>query len=1116
MSKLYPPHLEGVLPAFSGTGSTLNIKIPFGLNRAVSKSEIKGFALKVKNITANMYITQTFQTAPDKFSLNKNPYVIFPVEKKFFQLGQYYKVQIAFINQSNETGYFSSVGTIKYAGKPTVTIAGLKDGQDNNHMYSYTGEYIQDSQDTSEKLYQSRFLLLDTNSNTVQSSGWILHNSLNDTAGNSAHESFTFTKALTVNATYYVQWQTESVSGLRINSAKYRVADKNNTPLKLPVTLQAYADEEDGFIDVFFRLKKGQSEKSTLTGYYTLSRMASNASNQWVELATFTFNKSAAVRHLWRDFNIEQGITYTYAIQKKNDSAGVGSILMSSRYLSNKCTGAFLDCFISDGTRQLKIRFNSQISTFRKTILENKSETIGGKYPFVFRNGQVNYREIGISGLISYQMDDNNKFLNRKNKLGLEMPLSDQSQANITAERIFREEVEKWLTNGENKLFRSPTEGNCIVRLLDVTLSPENGVNRMLYNFSCSACEIADYNIASLKKYNLLFTEPVTNFIDIELEQIRFDGGVSGTLPPFRDTSSAYKAAQALAPFSVAADAPMLLSSTDTINNDSQPMLLSFEDEAIPAFSIEDNFAVYSPADFEEFPQDDEISMAAQISLFDAPLDEDIVDTPSELEDDLGNVKEFSNDRVIPSTESNFIPAILPSGLSLDETITKFVSFQMYGIDTEFNKTIVAIPSYIDAGLTIAISAIHFSRIVNANSALGELFKYDESTKTYLLYTKTENPKVELLKNEFLNLINKKTYIGGYNLNGEEIILNGTSKIYSIEIQDALPGMQFKIDNELFLITKTGYFYSEFDDGIETLTIPTIGDRGIITYTCTDDAASIFSEIDFSVSKDIISEQFIGNLPMTTIDTDGTIITSTNIIDKLENVKNKISTFKLLVFKQRPIELLYRKNGLNYKDMECTQLYTSFNPLAIYAICKPRNQYNYDNILFSQYLIDAFIAQGYYVDNDGQHIKIFTGLYEDGQNLSNNINNISLNLNYDFMLDNELLTLSTTREFELNFSDSIDQRYSTIRLGSGVYCELSYKMEEQTYTLEQADMSIQAAKLAYLMALEQFNQQQLNPPSSLTQQSVLDFDTTVKTLANEVSKKYLLFLQLLTFNLKKQ
>jgi hypothetical protein len=33
-------------------------------------------------------------------------------------------------------------------------------------------------------------------------------------------------------------------------------------------------------------------------------------------------------------------------------------------------------------------------------------DTIGSKYPFFFRNGDVSYKEIPVGGLISYHVDD--------------------------------------------------------------------------------------------------------------------------------------------------------------------------------------------------------------------------------------------------------------------------------------------------------------------------------------------------------------------------------------------------------------------------------------------------------------------------------------------------------------------------------------------------------------------------------------------------------------------------------------------------------------------------------------------------------------------------------------
>jgi hypothetical protein len=72
------------------------------------------------------------------------------------------------------------------------------------------------------------------------------------------------------------------------------------------------------------------------------------------------------------------------------------------------------------------------------------------------------------------------------------------------SERYFKLAVLDWLTDGKPKLFRSPTEGNYIVRLLNVNLTPKTELGRMIHEFSCTAYEIADFNYESLRDLGLL------------------------------------------------------------------------------------------------------------------------------------------------------------------------------------------------------------------------------------------------------------------------------------------------------------------------------------------------------------------------------------------------------------------------------------------------------------------------------------------------------------------------------------------------------------------------------------------------------------------------------------
>jgi hypothetical protein len=75
---------------------------------------------------------------------------------------------------------------------------------------------------------------------------------------------------------------------------------------------------------------------------------------------------------------------------------------------------------------------------------------------------------------------------------------------NYRKEREFKLEVMEWLNNGKPKLFRSAAEGNYIIRLMNVSLTPNDTLGRMLHTFNAQACEIAEFNYENLKKYNFI------------------------------------------------------------------------------------------------------------------------------------------------------------------------------------------------------------------------------------------------------------------------------------------------------------------------------------------------------------------------------------------------------------------------------------------------------------------------------------------------------------------------------------------------------------------------------------------------------------------------------------
>jgi hypothetical protein len=158
------------------------------------------------------------------------------------------------------------------------------------------------------------------------------------------------------------------------------------------------------------------------------------------------------------------------------------------------------------------------MNSFKDTILETKVDTIGGKYPYIYRNSMVRYKEFPIGGLISYTMDEDGYFMGRVSMAagtrtstpevsptfldeGFSTNLTDE---NVRKELEFKLAVLEWLNDGKPKLFRSPTEGNYLVRLMNVSLTPTKEVGRMLHSFTATAYEIDDHDLKTLKKYGII------------------------------------------------------------------------------------------------------------------------------------------------------------------------------------------------------------------------------------------------------------------------------------------------------------------------------------------------------------------------------------------------------------------------------------------------------------------------------------------------------------------------------------------------------------------------------------------------------------------------------------
>lgn len=528
MEKLYPPIIEGKLPAQAGK----IIQIPFSLNRTVSINSIFKMGLIIKTVSTGKLIVSNFLGDFQKNSETNTYYAQFDISELIANNkilpGQFYKIQICFVSKNSNNnyktfGYYSSFGVMKYTTLPEVSIPDFE----INHFKERNIIGVYKNKDYTEKVYTYEFILRDAQGNIIETSGEQFHDSSTDIIRGESTDSWIIRKDLSENETYYLSYKITTNNNLKAYSNSYKIVQVESVSSDFQCKLFAELQPEEAYVKLYLI----STENQIISGNYILSRTSSKTNfSTWEEIYRFSLNSYDFTEKdeiiLWEDYTCESEQEYIYSLQAYNDYG-----LYSERIFSNlkeviiednatfqvePVKSSFEDIYLFDGEQQLTIKFNPKINSFKTNILETKTNTLGSKYPFIFRNGIVNYKEFQISGLISILMDPNEKFLSRvelnENSLVREKTpeeyrifsefCTNLNFSNIYKEKNFREEVFNWLTNGQPKLFRSSTEGNFLVQLMNVSMTPVDTLGRMLYNFSCTAYEIDEANFKTLNKYN--------------------------------------------------------------------------------------------------------------------------------------------------------------------------------------------------------------------------------------------------------------------------------------------------------------------------------------------------------------------------------------------------------------------------------------------------------------------------------------------------------------------------------------------------------------------------------------------------------------------------------------
>lgn len=507
MDKLYPPYISGTLPAFTGTELT----IPFQMNQTVSSVEVAGFAYIFKTIQSNVVIAQgQVISSQAQDAINRGSITF---ELKFKQingnafqlnLGQSYKVQLAYIDNNEVIGYYSTVGIVKYTAEPKVEIEGLESSGVGINRTNFIGHYSQKDGDITEKVYSYQFIVYDEHHNIFATSGEQLHNVINDEQLYESYDSFDLNKELIKGKNYYIQYKVTTVNNYEVSSPEYRIINRETIEPEINATLEAVMDENNGYAQINLRGVKDSVTKAEIpaSGAFILLRASSEDDySSWNPILKFKLVGESPSRILYKDFTVEHGFSYQYAIQQYSDATS----LRSNKILSNIIYSIFEDSFLYENGKLLKIRFNPKVDSFKINTLETKIDTIGSQYPYIFRNGNTYYHEFPVGGLISYLQDEDHLFMDELGNNEIKnFSNTDLTNYNYNIERQFKTKVLEFLTNGNPKLFKSPSEGNFIVRLLNVSLTPQETLGRMLHSFKGTAYEIDKVSFDNLNSYGFI------------------------------------------------------------------------------------------------------------------------------------------------------------------------------------------------------------------------------------------------------------------------------------------------------------------------------------------------------------------------------------------------------------------------------------------------------------------------------------------------------------------------------------------------------------------------------------------------------------------------------------
>ena len=273
--KLYPPYIDGTLPAFwldyDASNSVItgaSITIPFSENPAVGSS-ISGYKLRLRTASTGSYLFEPIYTNQEDIEAREVTFVLSATQAKKLKEGQYYKAQVAYCGKSeDDVGYFSTVGVIKCTSKPTVSISNLSLDNINFFTNEFIGLYdLSNCKDQTEKVYSYSFQVFDENDEIYYDTGELLHNASYDTEYNYSIDRVSINAFVAEDVTYSIQYNVTTLNGLELSTGQYKLTNEGFSSLSRDIEILPESNLDNGYITINF---KGELDKDR-SFYYVLN-----------------------------------------------------------------------------------------------------------------------------------------------------------------------------------------------------------------------------------------------------------------------------------------------------------------------------------------------------------------------------------------------------------------------------------------------------------------------------------------------------------------------------------------------------------------------------------------------------------------------------------------------------------------------------------------------------------------------------------------------------------------------------------------------------------------------------------------------------------------------------